>query len=366
MNPKAIPLWGDEETKKMNLRNALLGTTAMIGAAALVVPSTASAFDVNINGFLNFNAVGGDVSEALGNQNPGNSSFDFDTDTEIHVQGVQTDDETGIRYGMTVEFEADASTSSSNPIDENWIFIDGSFGGIRLGNEDGVVDNSKLGAYTIAAGTGGIDGQRVVGSGAKFAPFNSGDSTKARYYSPTFAGFSLGVSFTPNGGVEGNQEARTNVDYDNWVEGGLVYSNSFGGLDLLASVVAETASGNNGLDDPVGGNIGAVIGFAGFEVAGSYWMEKDAPGVNGNANSANRNGFTAGAAASFGPADLSVTYAKVTNGGGGVGEADNVVLSASMGLLPGMALQGDVSWFDRDAGGNDDGVTGVARVRVAF
>ena len=38
----------------MNLRNALLGTTAMIGAAALVVPSTASAFDVNINGFLNF------------------------------------------------------------------------------------------------------------------------------------------------------------------------------------------------------------------------------------------------------------------------------------------------------------------------
>lgn len=346
----------------MNLRNALLGTTAVMGAAALAVPSTASAFDVNINGFMNFNAVMGDNREALGRSA---SSFDFVTDTEIHIQGVQTDDETGIRYGMTVEFEADAVTSSGNPIDENWIFIDGSFGGIRLGNEDGVIDNSKLGAYTIAAGTGGIDGQGVVGS-VKFAPVNSSDSTKARYYSPTFAGFSVGVSYTPNYDDQGNNVARTDnaqSDLDNWVEAGLIYSNSFGGLDLLASVVGGSATGNNGLDDYQGGNIGAVVGLYGFEVAGSYWIEKDAPG---GGTSSNRNGFTAGAAASFGPADLSVTYAKVTNGGGGVGEGDNVVLSASMGLLPGMALQGDVSWFDRDVGGDDDGVTGVARVRVAF
>jgi len=56
----------------------------------------------------------------------------------------------------------------------------------------------------------------------------------------------------------------------------------------------------------------------------------------------------------------------VVNGGPGLGEGDNLVLSASMGILPGMALQGDVSWFDTDAGGDDDGVAGVARVRVAF
>ncbi|MEZ5865246.1 MAG: porin [Geminicoccaceae bacterium] len=355
----------------MNLRNALLGTTAVMGAAALAVPSTASAFDVNINGFMNFNATMGDTKEALGQSA---SSFDFVTDTEIHVQGVQTDDETGIRYGMTVEFEADLQTSNNNNIDEAWIFIDGSFGGIRLGNEDGIVDNSKLGAYTIAAGTGGIDGQGVVGA-VKFAPVNSGDSTKARYYSPTIAGFSVGVSYTPNGGVEGNQVADTqSVQYTDMFEGGLVYSNSFGSLDLLASAVGIYATGmdsntggnNFDRDDYTGYNFGAVVGFAGFEVAGSYWGEQDAPAGNNANNSVNRNGFTAGAAASFGPADLSVTYAKVTNGGGGVGEGDNVVLSASMGLLPGMALQGDVSWFDRDAGGDDDGVTGVARVRVAF
>ena len=342
----------------MNFRTALLGTTAMIGAAALVVPSTASAFDVNINGFLNFNAVMGDNKEALGRSA---SSFDFVTDTEIHVQGVQTDDETGIRYGMTVEFETDPGGSGGNYIDENWIFIDGSFGGIRLGNEDGVVDNSKLGAQTIAAGTGGVDGQGVVAS-VPFAPFNSGDSTKARYYSPTIAGFSVGVSYTPNFNDEGNNVARTDnaqSDYDNWFEGGLIYSGAFGGLDLLASAVGSTANGNNGNDDYKSYNLGATVGFAGFEVAGSYWGENDGP--NGNVN-----GFTAGAAAGFGPADVSINYAKVVNGGPGQGEGDNLVLSASMGLLPGMALQGDVSWFDRDEGGDDDGVTGVARVRVAF
>ncbi len=344
----------------MGLRFALLGTTAMIGAVACAVPSTAAAFDVDISGFLNFSAVGGDNREALGDNS---SSFDFTTDTEIHVEASQTDDATGIRYGMTVEFEADAVTSANNPVDENWIFVDGSFGGIRLGNEDGVVDNSKLGADTIAAGTGGIDGEDVVAA-VQFSPSDSGDSTKARYYTPTIAGFSLGVSYTPNVDDEGNNVAQTNnaqSDFDDWIEAGLVYEGSLGGLDLLASAVGSTSSGNNGNDDYQGFNVGAVVGLYGFQVAGSYWGEKDAPG-----GGANRNGMTAGAAASLGPADLSLTYAKVTNGGGGVGEGDNLVLSASMGLLPGMALQGDVAWFDRDAGGDDDGVTGVARVRVAF
>ena len=42
------------------------------------------------------------------------------------------------------------------------------------------------------------------------------------------------------------------------------------------------------------------------------------------------------------------------------------MLSASVGVLPGMSLNGDVSWFDRDVGNDDDGVTGVIRLRVAF
>jgi outer membrane protein OmpU len=357
----------------MKLRNALLGTTAILGAAALVMPSTASAFEVNIRGFFNFNTVLGDLEES-GNAGGDPKDYDFVTDSEIHIQGVNTDDETGIRYGFLVEFETDPQnnltsnidfdneTFNSNTggatIDESWIFVDGAFGGFRLGNEDGAVDNSKIGAYNLAAGTGGIDGQGVVAP-VRFAPINSGDSTKIRYDSPSFAGFTVHGSFTPAAGNEGNRIAQDDeTDYQEWVETALVYTGAFGGADLQVGGTLGFNNGENGADDYLGYNVGAIVGFAGFRVGGSYWHDDDGP-------VGDTTGYTAGAAASFGPADLSVTWAQIIDADNNE-EGQNLVVSATMGLLPGMSLQGDVAMFDRDAGGPDDGVTGVVRLRVAF
>ncbi len=347
----------------MNLRTALLGTTAMLGAAALLVPSTASAFDVNIRGFFNFNTVVGDIDDALNGNRV--DDYDFTTDSEIHIEGVNTDDETGIRYGFLVEFETDPQ--SNEEIDESWIFVDGAFGGFRLGNEDGAVDNSKIGAYNIAAGTGGIDGQGVVGS-VQFAPTNSSDSTKIRYDSPSIAGFTIHGSLTPNFDTQGNNVALENAarsGYQNWVETALVYTNSFGGLDLQAGGTFATNSGEQGFDDYTGFNLGTTLGFAGFQVSGSYWEDHDAPTGEGT-DSGDAKGFTAGAAATLGPADLSVTYAQIVDADNPIEEGSNVVLSGSVGLLPGMSLNGDVSWFEDATTTGEDGVTGVVRLRVAF
>jgi len=339
----------------MNFRNALLGTTAILGATALVVPSTASAFEVNIRGFFNFNTVAGDLEES-GNAGDNPKDYDFLTDSEIHIQGVNTDDETGIRYGFLVEFETDPGTDER--IDESWIFVDGGFGGFRLGNEDGAVDNSKITAANIAAGTGGIDGQGVVAP-VKFAQTNSGDSTKIRYDSPSIAGFTIHASFTPAGGDEGNNIAQDDeADYQEWVETALVYTGSFGGLDLQAGGTLGFNNGENGADDFLGYSLGTIVGFAGFQAAGSYWQDEDGP-------AGDESGYTLGAAATLGPADLSVTWADIVDADDNE-EGNNLVLSASVGVLPGMSLNGDIAWFDRDAGGNDDGVTGVARLRVAF
>ena len=278
----------------MNLRNALLGTTAMLGAAALVVPSSASAFDVNIRGFFNFNVVGGsDIDAALGRNS---RSYDFTTDSEIHIEGVNVDDETGIRYGMLVEFETDPQNglrtealgdpdttdddrrdTGGAVIDESYMFVQGGFGGFRLGNEDGAVDNSKIGAYNIAAGTGGIDGQAVVAS-VRFANINTGNSTKIRYNSPSIAGFTVHGSFTPNAGVEGNRVVGPNTsDYEDWGETALVYTNSFGDFDVQAGGTYSFNSGKNGNDDYSGYNLGAILGFAGIQAGGSYWGDNDGP-----------------------------------------------------------------------------------------
>lgn len=347
----------------MNLRSALMGTTALLGAAAFVVPSSAAAFDVNISGWFRFQTVLGDLEESLGRDAP---SFDFVTDSEVHVQAVNTDDETGIRYGVTVEFETDpqnnlgggGTNTGGAVIDESWIFIDGAFGGFRLGNEDGALDNSKIGAYNIAAGTGGIDGQGVVAP-VQFAPTNSGDATKIRYDSPSFGGFTIHASYTPYSGEEGNRVATGNENYENWIEGSLNYDGSFGGLDVGVAGSVGAAEGNAaGVDDYLGFNVGAVVGFSGFDVSASYWEEDDGP-------SGDQKAYTLGAAAALGPADLSVTWAQIFDSDSGE-EPTNLVLSGTVGVLPGVSLRGDVAFFDRDAGGDDDGVSGVVRLQVAF
>ena len=61
-----------------------------------------------------------------------------------------------MEYGGTIEFEAD--TNRTDNTDETWMFLSSGWGEVRLGDEDGVADNSLVGAQVIAAGTGGIDG----------------------------------------------------------------------------------------------------------------------------------------------------------------------------------------------------------------
>ena len=86
--------------------------------------------------------------------------LDFRNDTEVHVIARGKSEQTGLEYGATIEFEAD--TNSTLNTDETWIFLRGGWGELRMGDEDGVVDNSVVGGQTIAAGTGGIDGSDAV------------------------------------------------------------------------------------------------------------------------------------------------------------------------------------------------------------
>ncbi len=53
-------------------------------------------------------------------------------------------------------------------------------------------------------------------------------------------------------------------------------------------------------------------------------------------------------------------------------EPQNLVVSADVGLMPGLVLAGDVGYFDNDASGtlpgslDDDGYQAVARLGLAF
>ena len=100
-----------------------------------------------------------------------------------------------MEYGGTIEFEAD--TNNTNNTDETWVFLSGGWGEVRLGDEDGVADNSVVGAKTIAAGTGGIDGSDAVIAAPVVFLTNTNDATRSATTRPPSAASASASSYTP-------------------------------------------------------------------------------------------------------------------------------------------------------------------------
>lgn len=374
----------------MKTMKALLGTTALVGAGlALATPapveaatiSPGGALDITITGFIRSMAYGGDVDAArLDNQF--STGLNFRNDVEAHVVTRAKHDGTGIEYGGTIEFEAD--TNSTRNTDETWLFIRGGFGEFRMGDEDGVADNSKVGGFTVAAGTGGIDGTVVDTIAVNVVgPSNTDDNTKVRYYTPSFGGFYAGISYAPSA-KQGDQFASKDANPQDFTEGALVYNGTFGGVDILASVVGGICRIENSDNDDCHTIFGgAAITLWGFKIGGGYGTEKIGGGPGGTAVS-DRDWWNAGIGASFGPVNVSVTYgqADVSNdvviNGNTVSDPYNIVVSADIGLMPGLVLAGDVGFFNNDANYNpaadptgngdvdDSGVQAVARLGLSF
>ncbi len=249
------------------MRKLLLASTALVGAVTLVHQADAqqlttdSPFVVRIDGFMNFRGgIVGDSNQTAVQAVPTNPvrvaapkarslGDQFRTDTEIHITATGKADN-GLVYGMYVEIEADpalnmlttssvnaagatgvatqttSGTSGQNYIDEANIFLQGSWGRLELGDQDGAGDQLFFGApfdYGPAYGQGsGADGDilfrwvNAVGitnatsniNGAPLYTWNvraldSSDATKITYLSPVIAGFRGGISFVPDGAQNG-------------------------------------------------------------------------------------------------------------------------------------------------------------------
>ena len=374
----------------MKLKNLLLGTSATIAAgmvAATGAPAAevkaGGALDLTLTGFIRFEAFGGQQDDLQLNPEIARG-LDFRNDTEVHVIARAKDEQTGLEYGATIEFEAD--TNNALNTDETWIFLRGGWGEVRLGDGDGVADNSTIGGQTVAAGTGGIDGSDAVIAATPVVYIaNTNDATKIRYYTPSFDGFSLGVSYTPtqeeidsdanNGQFFARKGGELAMQAENVVEGGLIYEGELAGAEVLASVIGLYGSLKNGGEDDFGGDDwwgvqpGVSIDLGGFKLAGGYGYNK--------VGDAKNQFFTAGVGYGYGPLNTSITYGQMldTNSDydeiNGVGDSGyNLVVSADYALAPGLVLAGDVGWFDNDAtddtGTGDQGWAAVGSFRLDF
>ena len=113
------------------MKNAVLGTTALVavGALAAAPASAAEKIQLGVGGYMQSTYFYQDSDEPAGT--PSRISDKVTQEGEIFFTGTTTLDN-GLKFGVNVQLEAYTSTDQ---IDETYIFVEGSFGRVLLGSE---------------------------------------------------------------------------------------------------------------------------------------------------------------------------------------------------------------------------------------
>lgn len=283
----------------------------------------------------------------------------FIDDDQTNDIGVIRDSEVIFNFRMTadngisfrVKTELEAGDGSSAEIDENSMYVSGSFGTIMFGEDDGSVDGY------LGSGNVGADFVRAAdGTGLLFDFYSgivdiasngadTGDSIKINYTTPSFSGFEAGISYSPTLEDNGNATSR---DFEvHAFEFGAQYSGEFSGVGITVGggYVTDT---RRGFDDDDSWAAGIKGSYQGFEAGFNYGWENDNAVTAGGTDDQSTIGV--GLAYSTGPWKVGGDLGYVIDGpaeedlgiGGGV----------SYALAPGVTAGATLEYADSDV--NDD------------
>ncbi len=356
------------------MKKFLLGTTGLVGAAVLFA-SAASAAEtpkVTVGGFIDFQA--GIMSDDLDAAQRG---YGFRNDTEVSIS-VDAKTDSGLGYGAVVDLEADVTADADAQglnASRTYIYLDGNWGRFELGSNNTAIEALKVDASNIARGSGGIHGGWWYFANHTGAPYitsaalpqdhgsmlvaggeTTDNTTKITYYSPRFSGFQLGLSYSPDGTDRGQTVSRTDAGtgVGDIFDIGLNYENQWDELSLAAAITGEFGDADtSAVEDLAAWNIGAALGYMGFQVAASYGDWDDSLMASG----ADADYWTLGGAYDFGQFGASITYLNSdVEVAGGDNEFDNLAIGADYELAAGLTPYVEVSFyeFDAPAGGIDN------------
>jgi len=357
------------------MKKILLGTTGLVGAALLATAASAETPKVTLGGFSDFQA--GYINDD-NDANRQHTNFRNDNTIVVKVDGKTA---SGLGYGAQTDLEADITADQNNQgtnASRTFTYLEGGFGRVELGGNKSVAATQRVDASTIAVATGGINGSwsqfltagagstggNATALGASFITNSKlgtehgaynyvGDeatynATKISYYTPKFMGFQAGASYTPDVSERGQNANLVNANrQSNVYDLGLTYENTFSGVKTALSGTYEGGSGQGTATDLKGWNVGGMLGYMGFSLAGSYGDQLDT-GVAGTATVAHKgNYWTAGLGYAAGPVGLSATYidsrAKTTTVSD---KFHNLVVGADYKLAPGLTPYAEVSFYD--------------------
>lgn len=386
----ALPVVIKLKSGKLHMKKILLGTTVLVGAAALFAgAANAETPKVTVGGFADFQVgvVGEDADAGTRPQ-----SFRSDTEISFRIDG-KTD--AGLGYGGGVDLEADTTADADAQglnASRTFIYVDGSFGRVEAGSEVGAQGTMKVDASSIARATGGIDGDftyfttvpgaaqylatpdLVLGYGAGSLGDESQENmNKVTYYTPRFAGFQLGVSYIVDNANQGQVVSRANAGapgdatVDNIFAGGISYDNKFGDFGVTVAATGEHGEATLGTNEDLKAwNVGGKVTYMGFSVAGSYGDLGDSLRTAGD----DATYWTLGGAYEFGAFAASVTYMDSEyETAGVVNDFSNLSVGADYKLAPGFTPYAEVSFVELDAAGaalDNDATVFIAGTQLSF
>ncbi len=369
-------------------------TALSLGSAGLMTamfaPAGAMAADgikLSVGGFFKeaYMVVFDDDNEGeLGNER---NTDGFFNDAEIHFKGETTLDN-GLSVGARVELEGE---NDSDQIDEAYVYFSGGFGEVRIGSDDEALGGACLlppgGTGNFSAFSPNQWGANVDVIAAGFPALTSNaacigvddrsDAQKILYISPSFGGFQLTASYTPNGGderhddgagphigmpVNADAESRHNVS----LYGTYTYDGDGWGLNAgLGGSWEGHVEQSPGPDRDEQDFYQAALNltFGDFAVGGVFEYYNDLVAIEGGDET---DAWVAGGgvAYSFDPWTVGAQYshqqAETDFDGGGDADftMDRVVLTANYALGPGIAVDGEAgyTWLDADETATTDDV----------
>lgn len=375
------------------MKKILLGTTGLVGAALLAASASAETPKVTVGGFIDFQAGFGsdDLDTAQRSQ-----GFRNDSEVSVRVDGKS---DSGLGYGAVIDLEADVTADADGEglnASRTYIYLDGGWGRFELGSNQGAAATMAIDADNIAVATGGINGAwhyfaNFPTGGASFittpelvaehgpastAPGSEStdNNNKITYYSPRFSGFQIGVSYAPDLTDRGQTVTRsdTGASAGDIVDLALNWEGNWDAVSLGVAATGAFGDGDTGVEDIRTYNIGAMLGYMGWSIAGSYGDWNDSLQSTGGVND-DADYWTLGVAYEGGPFGVSATYIDSNFEPGVAGQSDNefdnLVIGADYKLAPGLTPYAEISFYDYEAAGttnDNDGTVFLLGTQLAF
>ena len=207
----------------------------MAAGFAVSDAKAADPISLSVGGYQNWGVYFSSTDDATYTDTDDVDSFGIRNEGEVHFKGKTVLDN-GLEVGA--RFELEGEHQNGDQMDETFVYVEGSFGTMRIGNDDpasyAMATAAPYATYVWGLNTPSFSIGAEGNTMSTFAGVGIGDSASLMYFTPVMSGIQLGVSFAPEAGMERRGQTSYEPDPDGgqaWAVG-LRYDGTVGGMGL--------------------------------------------------------------------------------------------------------------------------------------